>query len=358
MYIPRADWLEVIEHATGLGRSDDGEVAAADKLLQWIRVGSLDPADVFRAIVTGSAHADVALNARVLSVVSWLCVVGGPEVLPAAVYVTSSRKPSPGLRICFDVLKSLGYTNDPEDALYDDNKVREMRIQSPGEPSADHSSTLKGGRRLSVSDAMLVAAVEAYAIALGRKLIFHHRYPEVEANYSLDRYFRKMRIENSVDYERESVNLERHGQLFSKVTAAEMALIVHSSVVAADRLQRAGAPADLCILAVAEACNAFSFAEYLLMKVTAPRVGDFNMEKARSGLVEKLERIHSRRGPELRILKRFVDPRVMATIMDRKVRPSRPESKHRREIMCTFSSFEAMHRAFTPNLGRHSSQQK
>lgn len=302
---------------------------------------------MFRAVITGSTLADAALNARVLSVVSWLCLSGGPEVLPGAVYITNARKPSPGLRICLDVLRSLGYTNAPGDELYDDNKVRKMRIQRPGEPNADVSSVVKGGRNMSMREKMLIAGVEAYAIALGRKFVFHHRYPEVEANYSLDRNIRKMRIENYVDAKREPINLERHALLFSKVAVAEMALIVHAAVVAADRLERAGAPPDLIILATAEACNAYSFAEYLRMKLSAPKVSDFDMEEARLCLAEKLDNIHRQR-KAVRMLRRFVDQKVITTVSDGHARPCRPDSKHRRGVLCTFTSFEALHMALKP----------
>lgn len=356
-YVPRADWIEVIEYATGLGRSSDGDIAAADKLLKWIRAGSLDSTDLFRAIITGSTPADAALNARVLSVVSWLCLSGGPEVLPSAVYVTNARKPSPGLRICLDVLKSLRYTNAPEDELYDDNKVREMRIQRPGEPNFDFSAIVRGGKNMSVREAMLIAGVEAYAISLGRKFIFHHRYPEVEANYSLDRNLRKMRIESYADAERRSINLERHALLFSKVSLAEMALIVRAAVVAADRLERAGAPPDLTVLAVAEACNAYSFAEYLRMKLSAPKVRDFDMEDARLCLAEKLDNTLRQRR-EVRILRRFVDQKVINTVSDAQARPCRPDSRHRREVLCTFTSFEALHMTLKPVMKEHDDRER
>lgn len=312
---------------------------------------------MFRAVITGSTLADAALNARVLSVVSWLCLSGGPEVLPGAVYVTNARKPSPGLRICLDVLRSLGHINAPEDELYDDNKVRKMRIQRPGEPNADFFSVVRGGRNMSVRERMLIAGVEAYATSLGRKFIFHHRYPEVEANYSLDRNIRKMRIENYVDVERESINLERRALLFSKVALAEMALIVRAAVVAADRLERAGVPPDLTILATAEACNAYSFAEYLRMKLSAPKVSDFDMEDARLCLAEKLDNIHQQR-KGVRILRRFVDHKVITAVSDGDARPCRPDSKHRRDVLCTFTSFEALHMALKPVTRTHDDPRK
>lgn len=354
VYIPRTDWLEIVERATGLGKSGDGDMAAADKLLRWMRAGALDPTELFRAIVAGSAPTDAGLNARVLSVVSWLCIVGGRDVLPPAVYVTNARKPSPALRICLDVLKSLGYTNAPGDMLYDDNRVREMRLPGVGETGLESVPDVRAGRRLSKRDAVLAVAVEAYVLSVGRKLIFHHRYPEVEANYSLDRYFRKMHIENRVDTEREVSNLERHALLISKVTLAEMVLITHSAVVAADRLERARASQDITIIALAEACNAYSFAEYLRLKIAAPKVSDFDLDAERACLAGMVVDLQRKGGAGLRILKRFVEPKVIATITDSRVRASRPESRHRREVLCTFTSFESLHRALAPALKTHS----
>lgn len=354
LYIPRADWLEVVERATGLGKSSDGDVAATEKLLRWIRAGALDPTELFRAIVAGSALADTRLNARVLAVVSRLCIVGGPDVLPAAVYLTNVRKPSPALRICLDVLKSLGYTNAPEDVLYDDNKVREMRVPGVGETGLESIPDVRAGRRLSKRDAILAAAVEACAISTGRKLIFHHRYPEVEGNYSLDRYFRKMHIENHVDPGREKPNMERHSLLISRVTLAEVALITHSAVVAADRLERAQASPDITVLALSEACNVYSFAEYVRLKIATPMVSDFDLDAERACLAGMVVDLQRKGGSGLRLLKRFVEPKVLATITDTRVRASRPESKHRREVLCTFTSFEAMHRALAPPGKSHS----
>lgn len=352
LYIPRADWLEVVERATGLGKSANGDVAATEKLIRWVRAGALEPTELFRAIVAGSAPTDAALNASVLSVVARLCIVGGPDVLPAAVYVTNARKPSPALRVCLDVLKSLGYTSSPEELLYDDNRVREMHIAGVGETGLESIPDMRAGRRLSERDAILTAAVEAYAVALGRKLIFHHRYPEVEANYSLDRYFRKMHIENHVDRGRETPNMERHSLLISRATLAEVALMTRSAVVTADRLERAQVTEDISGLAVAEACNVYSFAEYVRLKIAAPKVNDFDLDAERACLAGMVVDLQRKGGVGLRVLKRFVEPKVLAAVTDVRVRATRPESKHRREVLCTFTSFEAMHRALLPLPGK------
>lgn len=348
IYIPRADWLEVVERATGLGKSGDGDAAATDKLLRWIRAGSLDPVELFRGIVAGSAPVDARLNVRVLAVVARLCGGGGPDVLPMATYVTSARKPSPAVKVCLDVLKSLGFANAPEEVLYDDNRVREMRLPGVQGECMEVVPEVRGGKRLSKADAAMAWAVEAYAIAMGRKFIFHHRYPEVESNYSLDRHYRKMRVENQVDPEREGANMERQGLLISRVTVAEVALIAHCAVVAADRLERARAPQDIIVLAVAEACNVYAFAEYVRMKVAAPKVEDFDLDAALACLAGMVVELQGRGGTAARLLKRLVEPKVLACVTDRSVRPTRPESRHRREVLCTFSSFEAMHRALTP----------
>lgn len=348
MYIPRADWLEVLERATGLGKSVDGDVAAADKLLRWIRSGVLDTAELFRAVVAGSAPMDARLNARVLAVIARLCVVGGPHVLPMAAYVTSARKPSPGVRVCLDVLKSVGYVNAPEEVLYDDNMVREMRLPGVEGSGLEAVPEVRAGKRLGKEDAAMAWAVEAYAVATGRKLIFHHRYPEVEANYSLDRHYRKMHVENRVDPGREAANMERHGLLISRVTVMEVGLLAYCAIVAADRLERAHAPQDIVVMAVAEACNVYSFAEYARLKVATQKADDLDLDAARACLAGIVVDVQRKGGVPARMLKRFVEPKVVAAVTDTRVRPTRPESRHRREVLCTFSSFEAMHRALAP----------
>lgn len=349
--VSRADILEAVERTTGLHQAGGGDIGAAERLLRWIRAGSAEAVDVFNGIVAGSTRKDALLNASVLAVVAWLCVNGGPVVLHPATYVLSPHRPSPGVRICLDVLRSLGYEKDPESALHDDNQVRELaRARAAG---AVGDAGGKGKRRMPPRDAMLQSAVEAYAIATGRKLVFHRRFPEVEANYSLDRHYRKLHIENKFDREQREANGERLPVIISKACLADVCLITKCAVVAADLFERSGAPGDITLLAMAEACNAYSFSDYLRQKLGAKPVDDCDLEDERRCLADKLLLLERRGGSSWRLLRRYVENRVFQAITDPRVRAYRPESKHRREVLCTFSSFHAMHLALGPISQSH-----
>lgn len=346
--VSRADILELVERATGLHHAGGGDIAAAEKLLRWIRAGSADVVDVFTGIIAGSQRKDAALNARVLSVVAWLCVNGGPEVLYPAVYVVSARRPSPGVKVCIDVLRSLGYDLDPESVLHDDNKVRELaNMRLTGDVG------VRGRRRALGREALFEIAVEAYAIALGRKLVFHRRFPEVEVNYSLDRHYRKLHVEERFDRTQRDENMERLPLVISKACLADMVLIARCAVIAADRLEAAGAPDDIWIPATAEACNAYAFSEYLRKKTEAKQEDVWGLEEERICLSDKLLGIESKGGPGSRLLRRYVEENVFRAITDPHVRAHRPESKHRREILCAFMSFRALHLAFAPDGQGH-----
>lgn len=338
------DLGELVERATGLGRSDGGDMNACERLLNHIRSGSAEAVDVLKAIVAGSQLSDAGLNARVLTVLHWLIVVGGPIVLPSAVSAMSPRKSSPGVRVARDVLRSLGYDEGAVDVLYDDNKVRKMKIWEQAGIPPDALEKCRAG-----SASLIAAAVEAYAIAMGRKLIFHGRFPPVESNYSLDRFFRALHVENYADEKRRVANSDMHSLIISKAAYADMSLIAHAAVVAAQRLEVAEAPMDTLLLSLGEACNAYAFAEYLRMK-TGSDGKDFDLEAERRWLARKLRMLSERSGAESRLLKRFVDGNVFRMVSDDTTRPCRPESKHRREIICSFTSFETMHKALKPPI--------
>lgn len=349
--ISRADMLEVIEHATGLGSQSGhgggsggsergGERAAADRLLMHVRAGSVDVVPMFRGIVAGSDGANPRFNARVLWLVHWLCVMGGPTVLQGALHTAHARRPVVALRIVMDVLRTAGH-DVPEDIVHDDDVVHKMTLQADAHKSR--------GRALS-----LVSAVEAYAVLLGRKLIFHQRYADVEVNYSLDRFYRNLHVENA-DAERRQANEERQAVIISHAALADISLITRIAVTTAKLLKAGNVAPEIYQLVLGEAANAYMFAEYLRMKTGMIDIPEYDLRQEAIWLSSTLTKTIQTAGSELRMMRKYVDTLVMRALTDAETRPCRPESRHRREIACHFTSFHALHKAVapTPSLRSH-----
>lgn len=336
----RLDMLELVEHATkladkssGSDRTTKGDRSAAEAILHAIRNGSLNAVDVFRGIVAGSSSGP-AFNMRVLHFVHWLCFAGGPLVLEGALHTAHPRRPCGGLRVVLDVLRTLGYEN-AEDLLYDDQFVRNMSSK----PDKDTSSK---------KDSM-IPAIEAYAIMLGRKFIFHQRCRDVEFNFSLDRFYRSIRVENEVDSLRRETNDERHSMIIRGTTMMDVALIARAATVTMERIRAEQLSFHVFILALSEASNAVAFTQYLQLKIgdTDP---EFDVIDERKAVARRLQKIIEDGGSEARILHRYVDHGVIRALTESNAKPCRPESRHRREIRCEFSSFETMHDALRPNF--------
>lgn len=330
--------LELVEHATKLGdkssgsdRTTKGDRSAAEAILHSLRTGSLNPVDVFRGIVAGSSSGP-AFNVRVLHFVHWLCLAGGPSVLEGALHTPHPRRPCGGLRIVLDVLRTVGYEN-AEDMLYNDELIRGMPLK-PDKDTPPKTNSLN-------------SAVQAYAITLGRKFIFHQRYRDVEFNYSLDRFYRSIRVENEVDSHRREQNDERNAVIISQAAMADTALIARAAVVTMEQIRSEQLPFDVFILMLGEAANAVSFTQYLQLKVGATD-SEFEVNDERALVARRLQTIADNGGPDARMLHRYVDHNVFRTITEPDVKPCRPESRHRREICCHFSSYEAMHEALRP----------
>lgn len=348
--IARIDVHEMVERATGfVGKSGKGDRAAAERLLQWMRAGSVDPIDVFRKVVAGTDASNPDFNARVLAVTYWLCIVGGPAVLAGGLHATHPRRPCALLRIVLDVLRALGRDN-AEDLLHDDAYVRAMHLTSPSSRNSSSSppSSMSSRPRGRAAIAATASAVEAYAISLGRKFIFHQRYPDVEANYSLDRFYRSLHVENNADDLRRDVNDERHSVIISRAALTDVALIALAATASVQRLEYAQATQDIVILALSEATNALIFAEYLSLKLSSSGMSDYDLTREKQWLRRKLREVVENGGNDVRMLKRFVDPNVYRSITEPDARPSRPESRHRREIVCHFTSFQGLHKALSP----------
>ncbi|PXF48933.1 hypothetical protein BWQ96_01275 [Gracilariopsis chorda] len=145
----RSDTCELIERTTGLGRPSDGDPSGAERLLQLIRNGSLPPHTVLEYIVAGSGPNEVKVNARVLWLMHYLMVHGGPDMVPEAVQPFRKRN-APALHLVLAVLRSFGYIEETDalDVLQDDEKVRAMTLSTDRNNVPTDSLQRSWGKRL------------------------------------------------------------------------------------------------------------------------------------------------------------------------------------------------------------------
>lgn len=342
--VSRADTLQLIERATGHGTRAPPDPAAVDQLLSWLSSASLPCVDAFRALVAGPSPADAALNTRVLALVHTLLLHGGPSVLSAALLAPHAKRPSHAMRIVYEVLRALGHT-DVEAVLHDDALLSSTKV------SVEDGLATVPHRRV-VHVAPMTSATEAYAIALGRKLLFHTRHRDIEANFSLDRFFRAVHVENNAEQVRCVANDERRSMIVHRSTLHDIELLTRAAVTAAQRLRAADTALDIQHLALGEACNAAAFADYLRSKLSGDfeeRSGLIDLTNDRLWLFRRTRAVVERGGTETRLMKRYVDNTVFRSL-DERSRPCRPESRHRREIVCQFESFAGLHAAVAPPL--------
>jgi hypothetical protein len=316
-----------------------------------LRQGRCEAVDVFRTVVAGPAVADAPLNVRVLAYVHWISVLGSPAVLAAACESTSARRPSPATRVCLDVLKACGHGKNAAEIIDGaGERMLTWRI--------DASSAVGEVGRDGMGPSPIVAAAEMYAVMIGRKLAFHAAYPEVEANYSLDRFYRQFHVENSADPERASQNMERHAHVVSRAMGTEAALLARGSACVAAALDRAKVPLDIVVIVFTNACNSYALARYVLTKAagaTSPGGAAEKAEKSlatlepvREWLARRIKGMEARASDSLRVVHRFVENSVLRSIEDPTHRAVRPESRYRREVACSFASFDGLHTALAP----------
>jgi hypothetical protein len=351
--VSRTDLRELVEHATGLGRSHS-DVPARDTALRWVREGKADPTDLFRAVVAGpGGTTDAPLNLRVLTFVHWVTVLGGPHALAAACEPAGPRRPSPAMRVCMDVLKACGHTSYSPSVVEDAaDRVRSWTTDHHPPLFDPHAPIALPAPVDNPDDTSLKIALEMYAILLGRKLSFHAQYPEVEANYSLDRFYRQFHIENEVDSMRAAANTRRHAAVLSVAMGAELALLASGAAATAAALDRARAPLDIVGLVFTDAVNAYALAEYVLAKATPAPGQDIGppLPPVREWLAKRTKAMEVKNGDAIRVVQRFVEPTVLRAVAQPVHKPVRPESRHRREVPCCFSSFAGMHAALAPSI--------
>lgn len=302
---------------------------------------------MLRAVAAGSGKADAGFNVRVLAFVHWVSVRGGPGALAAACEDVSAKKGSIGRKICGDVLRACGVEVDGGI-----KRMRAWRLDGvAGKDGKEKDASAKLGPSL------ILVAVEMYALIFMRNLAFHATYPEVESNYSLDRFYRQFHLENSADDVREKENLARHSAVISLAMGLELAEIAGGFACVAAALDRAKVSIAIVGIVFTAACNSYSLARYVLSK-TAGAGGERDREQAeralsriepvREWLAKRIKAMEARDGDGMRTVRRLVEKSVVDAIDDPTRKPVRPESSHRREVTCLFSSFEGMHTALAP----------
>lgn len=332
---------ELVERATGHGREGLVDAGAQRRVLASVRAQQTPVADVLRAVVAGSdALADAAYNASVLHFVH-LLLDAGPRALGEA-SAGSSGKAAPAMRVVADVHRASRRGGD----LLSDDPLRAALAASP----------VPEGR------ASLAAGGELYALLLSRKLMFAARAPEVEANYSVDRWYRRLGIEKVADETRDEANATRRAALITPECAAELLGIVRIAIATLAALRRGRASKDILAAVVAEACNAYVFAEYVRAKNEVrvpPRevakglrdvllgiAADWKREMGARNDCVIAEVVANGAGVDLQVAKDVLAPSGPVE----KARATRVESRHRRDIVCSFTSFSGLHQAMNPAL--------
>lgn len=333
---------EVVEHATGFGREGERDLAAVTKAINMVKSGNASASQLLRAVVAGSLRIDAPFNTSVLAFLHTLLIMAGPHVLNTATQQNAENKLALGMRICLDVYKSFGYDAKTPAAMLNDQIVDHFRCH-PEKPR--WSEWLKATKDRSP----LSRAVEMYCVLLARKLAYAQSYPEVEANFSLDRYYRKLHIENAVDRYRAQENAYRQTEVMSSQMQKQLALLVQIAVSTVLALHISNVPVDIVCLVLSEACNAYVFSEYIAGKLSSQQRTHPDLQDERQCLVQILHDLSSDTSQETRrSFRTFIDASVQSEIEHPSSRSRRPESRHRREIKCSFSSFYALHKALAP----------
>lgn len=321
----------LIERATGharpAGRTDS---SATKSILNSVRTRATRLESVLKALtISSDGKGGAPYNLRVLTLLHAL-LGAGPHALTAAASAgaISGRAASPAMKIVSDA-------------------HRAARL-ARGAPSAD----VLGTNALDdVLDPSLENAAECYSVLLARRLTFAAGFAETEANFSLDRWYRRLGIENRAENTRVGFNNSRQARLIAADTraAAEQLVVVATRTV--DALMKVRGPRDAVALTIAEGCNAYVFAEYIRAKSrmmgNVPREVQRNLASACTGAAGT-----SPSPVEALVRYAGVDAAVAVevfTIPNEEARAVRIDSKYRRDIVCRFMSFMGLHKALDAN---------
>lgn len=297
--IERDELIDIVERATGMGRI--GEVRrGGDTIVGLVSRKWVGASAVMNAIVVGENGGRRAL--MVLGLVHRVCMVG-----PWAM----ENGWEDGVRICGRIKEIVGRGN-----------------------AGDVKECLK-----------------LYARFLEGKLMLHGEFEEFEGNWSLDRYYRRVDLENKWDKTRKRSNAERHGLVFSEEAYEKLEGLLKVGIRAAEALLKYDMQLETIERVCADVCNLYALTRYMDSKLfdgeESTDLANFKMRIRKVLLDAK-----ARKGEVTPVLKRNVERTVIKMIMEegssRDQRPMRPESRFRKEIVCRFTSFETMHEALAP----------
>lgn len=328
---------DLVERGTGATRPGrKADEAAVRALISGVRSRTTRLDSVVRAVSAssdGTGGGGAQHNARCLGLVHAL-LGAGAHALPSA---------------------AAGVSVGGSAALLCAKDVHRAARRARNAPAVDVLGTVAlrdalalGGR--DANDAA-VAACEAYATMLARRLTFAAQYGEVEANYSLDRWYRRLGIENRAEAARVGSNNARQSRLLANDARNATLAISSAASRTVVLLIRAHAPRSAVALCLAEACHAYVYAEYARAKskcgAPPPRDVQRTLLDAVGLALEE---------PDAVMLARYagIDEPVaheVLTACDDDARPVRIDSRHRRNIVCRFSTFQGLHQAMDP-LGR------
>lgn len=327
---------EVVERATGHARPGrKGDDSAVRQLMSTVRTRGTRLESVLSAVAVSSDGSGGALyNARVLGLVHAL-LSAGPHALPSACSGASLGANTAGaLRIVSDVHRAARRARGVgvSDVL-GTGAMRDIR-------SLDAAPSVPRGEAA-------VHACEVYSVLLARKLTFSSAYGEVECNYSLDRWYRRLGIENRAESSRMGANNARQNRLLAAEVRTAALALVGLAAKAASLLLRARATKDAVAQVLAEGCHAYVFAEYVRAKAKAagaPREAQRTLLDAIGVALDDVDAV---------ALARFtgIDDPVAAEVLTTcgdDARAVRIDSRFRRNIVCKFSTFLGLHDALDP----------
>lgn len=336
---------ELVENATGHARPRGmADVQAARTIINNVCARRMKLELVFKTLVHGSNPlADASYNISVLSFIHQL-LSAGSHALPTAASAAVNRSP---YRLLADVHRAARRARGQTNVVDIRNDIAYRDLISSQPPTSSSSATIT------------CRAVEAYALLLTRRLTFASMFPETEANLSLDRWYRRISIENQPA----TFIAARQKRLRAPETRAQILVILDLVVCTATLLlarPRAVSP-DILATIIAEGANAYVFAEYLRKR--SQRADDPPTEEQRAlcDIVRAIVPETRRRddvddadeGTAAVALANFanIDVAVAAEMLKkpgRVARAIRIESRYRRDILCTFSSFTTLHAALDP----------
>ncbi|GJQ15022.1 hypothetical protein GpartN1_g6813.t1 [Galdieria partita] len=189
------------------------------------------------------------------------------------------------------------------------------------------------------------------------KYRFHLEFPEFETNYSLDRFFRRLEIEQ-VDPVQSAHNNQRYLKVISYSTASRLLFLLEGIIRVLKNLverRHLGPAVEVCVLpCIEEAKGLHVICVYLfskLLKMPTELVQFSRSEQ--EDMITNFEELHKILRSTFQVCRSFesmnVDiPELSPILTLPNSSCQRPESRDTLHIKCHFHSFAALHKAFEP----------